>query len=141
MKVLKSILAFVSIMLVVISGEMVEHATDKTYPVLLIVSLAYLQWVSWDFFFEMIGVPACDQKRIRSQFKILFKRGSLNGIILLGYCLIVWVSLRWYLPTADELPVEFMKYGIIFIIIGVLARMFSVMRMLITERYRNENRA
>jgi hypothetical protein len=140
-KVLKSILAFVSILMVAISGEMATHPTDKTYPVLLIVSLVYLQWVSWDLFFEIIGVPTSDEKRIRSQFKPLFKKVLLDRLILLGYCLILLASVSWYSPTVQEIPNQVMKYGIILIIIGVLARMFAVMRMLIGEKYRNENGA
>jgi hypothetical protein len=140
-KVLKSILAFVSIMLVAISDEMAAHPTDKFYPVLLFSSLIYLQWLSWDFFFEIIGVPTSDEKRIRNQFKPLFRRVLLDRFILLGYCAILASFFKWYLPDKDYPAAEFMKYGFIFITIGVLARMFAVMRMLIGERYRNENGA
>ena len=140
-KVLKSILAFVSILMVAISGEMAAHPTDKSYPVLLLISLAYLQWVSWDFFFEIIGVPASDEKRIRSQFKRLFKKALLDRFILLGYCLILLASVSWYFPSVQEIPNQAIKYGLTLIIIGVLARMFAVMRMLIGEKYKNENGA
>ena len=43
------------------------------------------------------------------------------------------------MPVEHGMPVEVIKYGIILIVIGVLARMFAVIRMLIAEKYRNEN--
>ena len=136
LKVLKAMLAFVSIMMVAISSEMATHPTDKTYPILLMVSLLYLQWVSWDFFFEVIGVPTTDEKRIRSQFSPLFKKILLDRLILLGYCVILASFFNWYMPKAQGIPFVAIKYGVILIVIGVLARMFAVIRMLIGEKYK-----
>ena len=138
-KTSKSIIAFIAIMMIAISSEMAKHPEQKYYPVLLFLSVVYLQWVSWDLFFELIGVPMRDEGRIRLQFSALFKKLLLDRLILLGYCAIISSSFIWYMPVEHGMPVEVIKYGIILIVIGVLARMFAVIRMLIAEKYRNEN--
>jgi hypothetical protein len=138
-KVLKSILAFISIMMIAIYAGMAENPIHKFYPVLLLGSIMYLQWLSWDFFFEIIGVPTSDETRIRSHFKRLFKKLLLDRLILLGYCAILASFFNWYMPSNPGMPIEIIKHGLILIGIGVLARMFSVVRMLIGEKYETSN--
>ena len=141
LNVLKSILAFVSIMLIAISGEMASHPTDKFYPILLLLSVVYLQWVSWYFFFEIIGIPSSDEKRIRKQFKPLFRKVLFARLIPLGYLAILASFFVWYMPQVDGMPKQTIKYGVIFIAIGLLAQMFAVVHMLISEKYRDEKSA
>ncbi len=138
-KVLKSILAFISIMMIAINAGMAENPIHKIYPVLLLGSIMYLQWLSWDFFFEIIGVPPSDEKRIKSHFKRLFKKLLLDRLILLGYCAIFASFFNWYMPSNPGIPIEIIKHGLVLIGIGVLARMFSVVRMLIGEKYETSN--
>jgi hypothetical protein len=139
--VLKSALAFVSIMLIAISGEMAAHSTDKFYPILLLLSVVYLQCVSWDFFFEIIGIPANDEKRIRKQFKPIARKVLLARLIPVGYLAILASFFAWYMPQFDGIPKQTIKYGVIFVAVGLLAQMFAVIRMLISEKYRDGKEA
>ena len=59
-----------------------------------------------------------------------------SAVILLGYCVILASFFNWYMPKAQGIPFVAIKYGVILIVIGVLARMYAVIRMLIGEKYK-----
>ena len=135
LKITCGLLALFAILTVAIyKTQLTVINQDKVYPALLGVSIVFLHWLSWRFYFEVIGLP--ESERINIQKNKTWRRSSWNLAIGFGYFFLTMSMLNHYISPEYAHAQTGIEYTIILLSGGIVGQMAYITRHLITKKYK-----
>jgi hypothetical protein len=135
-KTLLSVAAVVSVAVVAIHDRLEAAPSDKVYPILLILAIAYLHWIAWELFFGFFGVPTLAQKKIRADS--IRMRSTSGFIIAVGYVFTLISIFNHVISPEYAHAAEMISWAIKLIAAGVLIQMIFGIRELLSDKLKNE---
>ncbi len=112
---------------------------DKVYPILLLGSIGLWHWLSWRLFFDLIALPEVHRSKVNRE--VITKKSAFSFLIPIGYLLLALCIFNFYASPKYAHAATGVRYGLIAIGLGLLGQMLAVVRFLISEKFKDEQRA
>ena len=139
-KISIAILCVVSVLIIVISDEMMQariKGLTSIYPIILPLAVLFIHWVFIRYYIPFNPNESRDRNTAAMEAKKYYVRSFWAGSIGLGYSAILSYVLIWFLMTNTESKYPFpnpVPFGVVFIFIGLLTHVHAHLKFFITER-------